>query len=129
MLKDSKAFSGFSTNDLEKTKEFYGHTLGLQVSEEPAAGAVMLHLGSGAVVFVYPKGEQHVPATFTVLNFPVEDIDRAVESLAQRGVTFEHYTEEKDGFATDEKGISRQPGMAIAWFKDPAGNICSVLQS
>lgn len=129
MLKDSKAFSGFSTNDLHKTKDFYCHTLGLHVSDEPAAGAIMLHLGSGAVVFVYPKGEQHVPATFTVLNFPVKNIDETVDNLVKRGVTFEHYTQEKDGLATDEKGISRQPGMAIAWFKDPAGNVCSLLQS
>lgn len=129
MLKDSKAFSGFSTDDMQKAKEFYGTILGLEVSDEPAAGALMLHLGSGAVVFVYPKGEHHQPASFTVLNFPVDDVDKAVDELTSRGVTFEHYTEEKDGFATDEKGISRQGGMNIAWFKDPAGNICSVLQA
>ena len=122
MLKDSRAFSGYSVNDMEKAKEFYGGTLGLEVSDEPAGLA--LRIPGRTPVFIYPK-DNHVPATFTVLNFPVEDIDEAVERLTEAGVTFERY----DGFEQDEKGIARgSEGPAIAWFKDPAGNILSVLQ-
>ena len=122
MFKDSKAFSGFSADDIPRAKQFYGETLGLNVSEE--MGGLILHLGSGADVFVYPK-ENHVPAAFTVLNFPVDDIEAAVDRLTEAGVTFERY----DGFNQDEKGIARgDEGPAIAWFKDPAGNILSVLQ-
>jgi catechol 2,3-dioxygenase-like lactoylglutathione lyase family enzyme len=123
MLKDSEAFSGFSVNDMEKAKEFYGQTLGLEVSDEPAGLA--LRIAGRRPVFAYPK-ENHEPATYTILNFPVADIDRAVDELTRAGVQFEHYGE---GFDQDEKGISRGAyGPPIAWFKDPAGNILSVIQ-
>lgn len=126
MFKDSKAFSGFSVDDLAKAKTFYGETLGLSVIEQPGMG-LSLQLGSGAEVFVYPK-PNHQPATFTVLNFPVDDIDKAVDDLAAKGVQFEHY---EGQMQTDEKGICRSTdpakGPSIAWFKDPAGNILSVL--
>ena len=125
MLKDSPAFSGFSSNDIAKAKEFYATTLGLEVTEE--MGLLTLHLAGGGTVIVYPK-DNHQPATFTVLNFPVQDIESAVDGLAKAGVTFERY----DGFDQDERGIARPPspeaGPRIAWFKDPAGNILSVLQ-
>ncbi len=123
MFKDSKAFSGFSADDIPRAKQFYGETLGLDVTEE--MGGLALHLGGGADVFIYPK-ENHSPATFTVLNFPVDDVDAAVEQLTAAGVTFERY----DGFDQDEKGIARGGegrGPTIAWFTDPAGNILSVL--
>jgi len=124
MFKDTKAFSGFSANDIEAAKRFYGETLGLSVSEE--MGGLGLHLGGGGEVFVYPK-DDHAPASFTVLNFPVEDIDAAVDRLTKAGVRFEHYSGEIE---TDEKGIARSRGEGpnIAWFKDPAGNILSVLE-
>jgi len=122
MLKDSEAFSGFSSNDLPKTKEFYSQTLGLEVTEEN--GMLSVHLGGGKVVLVYPK-DDHEPATYTTLNFPVKDIDEAVDELTRRGVEFERYGE---GFGQDGRGISRGNGPPIAWFKDPAGNILSVLQ-
>ncbi|WP_338674864.1 VOC family protein [Streptomyces sp. SCSIO 30461] len=122
MLGDSRAFSGFSADDIGRAKEFYAGTLGLHVSEEH--GLLTLHLAGGARVLVYPKGERHTPASFTVLNFPVDDIERAVDALAARGVVFERY----DGFGQDARGIARQEGPAIAWFKDPAGNVLSVLQ-
>ncbi|HEV8053616.1 MAG TPA: VOC family protein [Candidatus Limnocylindrales bacterium] len=121
MLKDSKAFSGFSVDDISKAKDFYGQTLGVEVRDGPM-GLLELHLGGGALVIAYPK-ENHEPATFTILNFPVEDVERAVEELKAKGVDFEHY----EGM-TDEKGISRGQGPTIAWFKDPAGNILSVLE-
>ena len=122
MFKDSKAFSGFSSNDIPASKRFYGETLGLDVSEEMSG--LGLHLGGGGEVFIYPK-DNHVPATFTVLNFPVEDIEDVVDRLTEAGVSFERY----GGFEQDEKGIARgSEGPAIAWFKDPAGNILSVLQ-
>ncbi len=119
MFGDVHAFSGFSVDDLSTAKKFYADTLGLKVGDEPAG--LRLQLGGGGVVFVYPK-DDHVPATFTVLNFPVEDIEKAVEQLAGSGVSFEKYP------GTDEKGINRGIGPAIAWFKDPAGNFLSVLQ-
>ena len=124
MLKDSKAFSGFAAPDIAKMKEFYGQTLGLNVTEEH--GLLTLHLAGGANVLIYPKAD-HVPATFTVLNFPVSDVDQAVDELGKRGVRFEKY----DGpeIKTDEKGIMRGNGPTIAWFKDPAGNILSVLEA
>ena len=122
MLKDSKAFSGFSTGDISKAKEFYGETLGLDVSEEH--GLLTLHLAAGNNVLIYPK-PKHVPAAFTVLNFPVPDVDRAVEELTKRGVRFEIY--DLPDLKTDKKGIMRGNGPTIAWFKDPAGNILSVL--
>jgi catechol 2,3-dioxygenase-like lactoylglutathione lyase family enzyme len=121
MLKDAKAFSGFSVDDIPRAKQFYGETLGLNVSEEPAG--LGLQLAGGGVVFIYPK-EDHVPATFTVLNFPVDDVERAVDELTQKGVRFERYEGE---LQTDEKGIFRGEGPTIAWFKDPAGNVLSVL--
>ncbi|MBT2405230.1 MULTISPECIES: VOC family protein [unclassified Streptomyces] len=123
MLGESKAFSGFSVDSIEGAKEFYGGTLGLRVSEDN--GMLFLHFAGDTDVLLYPK-ENHTPASFTVLNFPVGDIDEAVDDLAARGVTFERY----EGFGQDAKGIAREnpPGPAIAWFKDPAGNILSVLQ-
>jgi catechol 2,3-dioxygenase-like lactoylglutathione lyase family enzyme len=122
MFRDTKAFSGFSVNDVARAKQFYAETLGLNVEEDH--GMLQLHLATGGTVLVYPK-EDHTPASFTVLNFPVENIERAVEQLRQAGVTFEHYEGELE---TDEKGIFRGGGPDIAWFKDPAGNILSVLE-
>jgi catechol 2,3-dioxygenase-like lactoylglutathione lyase family enzyme len=123
MLKDSKAFSGFSARDIPKEKEFYEGTLGLSVSE--SHGELTLRLASGNNVLIYPK-PNHVPATFTVLNFPVEDVDRAVDQLKKRGVSFEHY--DLPDLKTDEKGIVRRTDLTVAWFKDPAGNILSVFK-
>jgi predicted enzyme related to lactoylglutathione lyase len=124
MLKESKAFSGFSANDIAKAKDFYGQTLGLEVSEDH--GLLTLHLAGGHKVLVYPK-PNHVPATFTVLNFPVKNVDQAVDELKKRGVRFEIYN--LPDLKTDEKGIMRGKGPRIAWFKDPAGNILSVLEA
>jgi catechol 2,3-dioxygenase-like lactoylglutathione lyase family enzyme len=121
MFRDSHAFSGFSSNDIQKAREFYAQVLGLEVTEEN--GILTLALAGGGRVVIYPK-EGHEPASFTVLNFPVEDIDRAVDALAQAGIQFERY----EGFQQDERGIMREDGPPIAWFKDPAGNILSVLQ-
>jgi len=122
MFAKTKAFSGFSVDDRGAAKTFYGETLGLDVSEEH--GLLMLHIAGGGDIVVYPK-PNHTPATFTILNFPVDDIDRAVDGLTERGVRFEHY----DGAEQDEKGISRgELGPPIAWFTDPAGNILAVLQ-
>ena len=120
MFKDSKAFSTFSADDIPRAKQFYGGTLGLNVSDE--MDGLALHLAGGGEVFIYPK-DDHAPATFTVLNFPVDDIDDAVDKLTSAGVTFERY----EGMELDEKGIYRGEGPTIAWFKDPAGNILSVL--
>jgi catechol 2,3-dioxygenase-like lactoylglutathione lyase family enzyme len=122
MFKDTQAFSGFSVNDIPRAKQFYADTLGLNVSEE--YGMLQLKLATGATVLVYPK-ENHEPATFTILNFPVPDVEEAVDRLTQAGVPFEHYEGE---LATDEKGIFRGEGPTIAWFRDPAGNILSVLE-
>ena len=126
MFKNTKAFSSFSVDDLKKAKGFYGETIGLQVSEMPEG--LDLQLAGGGHVFLYPK-PNHVPATFTVLNFSVDDIDKAVEKLVGLGVQFESY---EGDIKTDEKGIFRGAtkgqGPNIAWFKDPAGNILSVLQ-
>jgi catechol 2,3-dioxygenase-like lactoylglutathione lyase family enzyme len=123
MFKDTKAFSGFSVDNLQKAKEFYGQTLGLEVSE--VNGLLELHLAGGARVLIYPK-PNHTPATFTILNFPVANVEQAVDELTSRGVRFEHYDE--DDLKTDEKGIFRGGGPLIAWFRDPAGNILSVLE-
>ena len=125
MLTKSKAYSGFSVNDIPKTREFYGNTLGVKVSE--SHGMLHLHLAGGATVLVYPK-PNHTPATFTILNFPVPDVDKAVDELTKRGVRFEQYN--MPGLKTDAKGIMRggDRGPDIAWFKDPAGNILSVLK-
>jgi catechol 2,3-dioxygenase-like lactoylglutathione lyase family enzyme len=121
MLGSSQAYSGFSTNDIARAEEVYGGTLGLQVTEEH--GMLMLHLGGGGKVLVYAK-PNHEPATFTILNFPIDDINRAVDDLTTKGVQFERY----HGADQDDRGITRQSGPPIAWFKDPAGNILSVLQ-
>jgi len=123
MFTNTKAFSGFSVDDLRKAKKFYSETLGLNVSESPAG--LELHIAGGSTIFVYPK-PNHTPATFTILNFPVENIEEAVSRLKQRRVHFEHYNEAD--LKTDEKGVFRGPGPNIAWFKDPAGNILSVLE-
>ena len=123
MFNDTQAFSGFSVNDIPRAKQFYGETLGLNVTEEN--GMLMLHLAGGGTVLVYPK-ENHEPATFTILNFPVPDVEETVDRLTQAGVPFEHY--EGGDLQTDEKGIMRGEGPTIAWFTDPAGNILSVLE-
>ena len=126
MLKDSPTFSSYSINDLDKAIEFYGTTLGLNV--EKMSIGLSIKLEGGGDIFLYPK-QDHAAATFTVLNFKVGDIDATVDELISKGVTFEQYTGE---MATDRKGIMRSPdpsrGPTIAWFKDPAGNILSVLQ-
>jgi catechol 2,3-dioxygenase-like lactoylglutathione lyase family enzyme len=125
MFKDSKAFASFSVDDSEKAKAFYGRTLGLDVRQVPGMdGLLQLRLAGGGKVMIYPKAD-HQPATFTVLNFPVDDVDRAVDGLKDQGVRFESY--EQKEIKTDAKGISRSEGMAIAWFRDPAGNILSVM--
>jgi predicted enzyme related to lactoylglutathione lyase len=125
MFKDTKAFSGFSVNDLKKAKEFYGQTLGLDVSDAPM-DLLQLNIAGGTVILVYPK-PNHTPATFTILNFPVQNIEATVDELIKRGVRFEHY--DQGEIKTDEKGIHRgEVGPKIAWFKDPAGNILSVLE-
>jgi len=125
MLKYSKAFSGFSVNDIPKAKEFYSGILGLEVKDNPM-GLLELNLEGGNHIIIYPK-PNHVPATFTILNFPVKNIDEAVDELINKGIRFEQY----DGpIKTDEKGICRSGGKGpnIAWFKDPAGNILSLLE-
>ena len=123
MLGDSKAFSGFAVGDIKKAKEFYGRTLGLKVSE--SNGLLTLHLAGGNNVLIYPK-PNHTPAMFTVLNFPVDDVEHAVDELTKRGVRFEIY--DLPDIKTDKKGIMRGNGPTIAWFKDPAGNILSVIE-
>src|SRR5258706_994678 len=126
MFKAKAAFSGFSVDELEKAREFYTKILGLKV--DSGNMGLRLHLPGGGTVFIYPKGD-HQPATFTILNFNVDNIDEAVDELSNRGVQFEHY---KDGPKTDEKcilrGRAQNMGPDIAWFKDPAGNILSVLE-
>lgn len=124
MLADSPAFSGFSVNDPDAARRFYEETLGLRVTEEAMDGIQRLHLGGGTSVLVYAKPD-HAPATFTVLNFPVADVEKAVDELAPRGVRFEQY----EYPPTDEKGIMRAGGPLIAWFTDPAGNVFSVIQA
>ncbi len=122
MFREAETFSSFSVDDIPAARKFYGETLGLDVSEE--MGALQLQIKGGHDILVYPKPD-HQPAVFTILNFPVDDIDKAVDELTKRGVSFERY----DGFEQDEKGISRGEGPPIAWFKDPAGNILSVLET
>ena len=124
MFHDTKAFSGFSVNDVPRAKEFYGKTLGLEVRDSPMGGLELVVAG-GSSIFVYPK-PNHTPATFTILNFPVDDVEQAVDRLTKRGVSFEHY--DMPALKTDEKGIHRGKGPDIAWFKDPAGNILSILK-
>jgi catechol 2,3-dioxygenase-like lactoylglutathione lyase family enzyme len=121
MFADTKAFSGFAVDDIQKAQEFYGETLGIRTSEEH--GLLTLQIAGDRPTLVYPR-PGHVPAEYTILNFPVENIDQATDELAARGVTFERY----DGFDQDERGIFRGGGPLIAWFKDPAGNVLSVLQ-
>jgi catechol 2,3-dioxygenase-like lactoylglutathione lyase family enzyme len=122
MFKNTRAFSSFSVDNLEKAKEFYGKTLGLDVSE--SMEGLSLHLNGGNEIFIYPK-TNHTPATFTILNFPVDDVERTVDDLTDKGVQFEIYNEGE--LKTDEKGIFRgEP--TIAWFKDAAGNFLSVLK-
>ena len=123
MLKDSKAFSGFSAGDTHTVKKFYSETLGLDVTE--SHGLLTLRLAGGNNVLIYPKSN-HVPATFTVLNFPVKDVDLAVDELTKGGVRFEMY--DLPNLKTDRKGVMRGNGPTIAWFKDPAGNILSVIE-
>jgi catechol 2,3-dioxygenase-like lactoylglutathione lyase family enzyme len=122
MLRDSHGFSGFSTDDIPRAREFYADTLGLQVSE--ANGMLTLELAGGGRVIIYPKPD-HQAATFTVLNLPVPDIDAAVDALTRAGVVFERY----EGAGQDARGIARAYLPPIAWFKDPAGNILSVIQA
>jgi predicted enzyme related to lactoylglutathione lyase len=121
MLGNSKAFSGFAVGDIDAARRFYGETLGIETSEDN--GMLTLHLGGDRPTLIYPKPDFE-PATYTILNFQVEDIDAAVDELVSRGVEIERY----DGFGQDEKGIARDAGPPIAWFRDPAGNILAVLQ-
>src|SRR5947209_9842410 len=123
MFKDTKAFSSFSVDDVQKAKKFYGETLGLEVSESYGGSLLELHVGGGMNILIYPK-TNHSPATFTILNFPVDNLEQAVDDLTKRGVRFEIYFEGDQ----DEKGIFRGGGHPIAWFKDPAGNVLSVLE-
>jgi extradiol dioxygenase family protein len=123
MFKDAKVFSSYSVNDLKKAKEFYGQTLGLKISESEEG--LELNLAGGQSVFLYPK-PNHTPASFTVLNFLVKDIDEAVDEITTLGISLEHY--DLPDLKTDKKGIMRGNGPTIAWFKDPAGNVLSVVQ-
>ena len=125
MLTDSKAFSGFSVDDISAAKEFYSNVLGLKVTEDN--GMLTLHLAGDRPALVYPKGDQHIPASFTIVNFPVDDVAAAVDELTGRGVTFERY--EGSPMETDAKGVFRGGGPLIAWFKDPAGNVLSVIDA
>jgi predicted enzyme related to lactoylglutathione lyase len=123
MFRDTKAFSGFSVDDVSRARAFYGDVLGLETSEDN--GILTLHIAGNPEVIAYPK-ENHTPADFTILNFPVDDIDAAVDALTERGVKFERYDEMASDI--DEKGIFRGGGPLIAWFKDPAGNVLSVIK-
>jgi catechol 2,3-dioxygenase-like lactoylglutathione lyase family enzyme len=120
MFANTKAFSGFAVDDVERAREFYSQTLGLEVTEEH--GMLTLHIAGDRPTLVYPR-PGHVPAEYTILNFPVDDIEQAVDELSSRGVVFERY----EGFDQDDRGIMRGQGPPIAWFKDPAGNVLSVL--
>ena len=121
MFQDTKAFSGFSVDDIPAARRFYGETLGLEVAK--THGMLTLHIAGGTNILVYPK-PSHVPATYTILNFPVDDIERTVDDLSERGVQFARY----DGMDQDERGINRGGGPPIAWFTDPAGNVLSVIE-
>ena len=124
MFQNSHVFFSFSVDDMKKAKDFYVGTLGLELDD--TSRGLGLKLAGGGKVFIYPK-PNHVPATFTLLNFPVDDVEKAVAELSSRGIKFEIY---KDGeLKTDEKGIARGHGMKIAWFKDPAGNFLSVVEN
>ncbi len=121
MVDGTKAFSGFSVRDVAEARAFYEGVLGVEVHEDH--GMLLLHIGDGHRVLVYPKGPAHEPASFTVLNFPVPSVDEAVDELAAKGVTFLRY----DG-VTDDRGVNRQGGPLIAWFTDPSGNVLSVIE-
>ena len=124
MLADSKAYSGFAVPDLAEARAFYADTLGLNVSElDDQSDLITLHLAGGRNIVVYTKPD-HSPATYTILNFPVADVEGTVDGLIQRGVRFERY----DGIEQDDKGINRGQGPLIAWFRDPAGNILSIIE-
>ena len=122
MLGKTKAFSGFSVDDVPGAKDFYSQTLGLEVTE--ANGMLTLHLAGNRPTLIYPKPD-HTPATYTILNFQVEDVEKAVDELTDRGVQFERYPGSET--ETDDKGVFRGGGPLIAWFKDPAGNVLSVI--
>jgi catechol 2,3-dioxygenase-like lactoylglutathione lyase family enzyme len=121
MFGNTKAFSGFAVDDLQRARDFYTGALGIETSEEH--GLLTLRLAGGRDTLIYPRPD-HTPASYTILNFPVDDIDAAVDELTARGVQLERY----DGFEQDERGIFREGGPFIGWFKDPAGNVLSVLQ-
>ena len=123
MLEKSEAFSGFAAPDLGQAKQFYGDTLGLKVTELEEGNLLQLEIAGGRNVLLYVKPD-HAPGNYTILNFPVDDIDAVVDGLTERGVQFEHY----DDFDQDDKGIFRGEGPLIAWFKDPFGNILSVIK-
>jgi catechol 2,3-dioxygenase-like lactoylglutathione lyase family enzyme len=122
MFTDTETFVSFAAPDIDEARRFYGETLGLRTSDGPE-GVLLLHIEGSRDVMVYPKPD-HAPATYTILNFPVEDVEQAVDALVEKGVTFERY----DGFEQDERGIMRGGGPLIAWFRDPAGNILSVVK-
>ncbi|MBB2147614.1 VOC family protein [Pedobacter gandavensis] len=124
MFRNSKSFSSFSVDDLEKAKAFYGGVMGLELKDDPM-GILELQVAGSSPIVIYPKSN-HQPATFTILNFPVQNVADVVDELEKKGVQFEHYNE--PDFKTDEKGIFRGGGPVIAWFKDPAGNILSILE-
>lgn len=124
MFKNTKAFSSFSVDDLDKAKEFYSGVLGVEVNEMVDMGIMELQLSGGLRVMIYPKGEDHKPATFTVLNFVVDDVEKTVDELSAKGMKFEQYPD----LGTNEKGVSKGQGPTIAWFKDPSGNIIAVLE-
>lgn len=124
MFEQTKAFSGFSVDDLDKARAFYGDTLGVRVSSEGDSMPMLtLHIAGDRDILVYPK-DDHTPATYTILNFPVDDVGATVDALTAKGVTFERYP----GMDVDENGVSRGGGPVIAWFKDPAGNVLSVIE-
>ena len=122
MFRDTKAFSGFAVDDIDAARAFYGETLGLKVTDEN--GLLTLHIAGDRPTLIYPRPD-HTPAEYTILNFPVDDIDPAVDALAERGIEFLRY----DGFDQDEKGVMRNAGPNIAWFADPAGNVLSVIEA
>ena len=126
MFKDTRVFSSFAVNDLHKARTFYEQVLGLEVTQEPMTHLILaLKISGGTTILMYSKPD-HTPATFTILNFPVDDVEKAVDELTTRGVVFEHYEGE---VTTDAKGIARGQGPTIAWFKDPAGNILSLVEA
>lgn len=126
LFKDTKAFSSFSVDDVQRAKEFYGQTIGLEVSESYGGRLLELHIDGVGNILIYPK-VNHTPAAFTILNFPVDNLESTMDDLTKRGVRFEIYDE--DNLKTDEKGVSLGgEGPKIAWFKDPAGDVLSVLE-